>query len=128
MRKYPKEILDKIELIKEIITSRSILRNIRDSIFWDVDISGNIGGIYEIILYLKVNDQDCLECDFEPENLLTEILRYRSSIYNSINKLTFDKNLNIVKGHGSLRGILVNDVNYSLETITIEYGIFIDPV
>jgi hypothetical protein len=32
----------------------------------------------------------------------------------------------MVKGSGSLRGILVNEVNYARDTISIEYGIFID--
>jgi hypothetical protein len=128
MKNYSNEIIDKIGLIKEIIVSRSILRNIRDNIQWEVDIdSDRINGkIYEITLYLKVIDQDCNECDFEPDGILEEIHKYQKSIYNSISKITFDQNLNMVKGSGSLRGILVNEVNYARDTISIEYGIFID--
>jgi hypothetical protein len=131
MGRYSKEILDKIDLIKEIIVSRSIIRNIRDDIKWELegDYEVTTGKVYELVLYLKVIDQDCLECDFEPENILNEIHRYQSSIHNAISKFTFNRNLDIVKGSsGSLRGILVSSVNYSLETITIEYGIFIDTV
>jgi len=128
MKNYSNEIIDKIGLIKEIIVSRSILRNIRDNIQWEVDIdSDRINGkIYEITLYLKVIDQDCSECDFEPEGILEEIHKYQKSIYNSISKITFDQNLNMVKGSGSLRGITVSEVNYARDTISIEYGIFID--
>jgi hypothetical protein len=129
--RYSKEILDKIDLIKEIIVSRSIIRNIRDDIKWELegDYEVTTGKVYELVLYLKVIDQDCSECDFEPENILDEIHRYQSSIHNAISKFTFNRNLDIVKGSsGSLRGILVSSVNYSLETITIEYGIFIDTV
>jgi hypothetical protein len=128
MKNYSNEIIDKIELIKEIIVSRSILRNIRDDIKWELEIeSDKINGkIYEITLYLKVINQDCSECDFEPEGILEEIHKYQNSIYNSINKITFDQNLNIVKGSGSLRGITVTEVNYARDTISIEYGIFID--
>jgi hypothetical protein len=128
MKNYSNEIIDKIGLIKEIIVSRSILRNIRDNIQWEVDIdSDRINGkIYEITLYLKVIDQDCNECDFEPEGILEEIHKYQKSIYNSISKITFDQNLNMVKGSGSLRGITVSEVNYARDTISIEYGIFID--
>jgi hypothetical protein len=128
MRKYSNEIIDKIELIKEIIVSRSILRNIRDDIKWELEIeSDRINGkIYEITLYLKVIDQDCSDCHFEPDGILEEIHKYQKSIYNSISKITFDQNLNMVKGSGSLRGIRVSEVNFALDTITIEYGIFID--
>jgi hypothetical protein len=131
MGRYSKEILDKIDLIKEIIVSRSIIRNIRDDIKWELegDYEVTTGKVYELVLYLKVIDQDCSECDFEPENILNEIHRYQRSIHNAISKFTFNRNLDIVKGSsGSLRGILVSSVNYSLETITIEYGIFIDTV
>ena len=131
MARYSKEILDKIDLIKEIIVSRSIIRNIRDNIQWEVEIDSDriTGNIYELVLYLKVIDQDCSECDFEPENILNEIHRYQRSIHNAISKFTFNQNLDIIKGiSSSLRGILVSSVNYELETITVEYGIFIDTV
>jgi hypothetical protein len=99
MGRYSKEILDRIDLIKEIIVSRSIIRNIRDDIKWEVEIESDriTGNIYELVLYLKVIDQDCSECDFEPDGILEEIHKYQKSIYNSINKLTFDQNLNIIK-------------------------------
>ena len=89
MRNYSNEIIEKIELIKEIIVSRSILRNIRDDIKWELEIeSDRINGkIYEITLYLKVIDQDCSECHFEPDGILEEIHKYQKSIYNSINKI-----------------------------------------
>ena len=131
MARYSKEILDKIDLIKEIIVSRSIIRNIRDNIQWELEIESDriTGDIYELVLYLKVIDQDCSECDFEPENILNEIHRYQSSIHNAISKFTFNQNLDIIKGiSSSRRGILVSSVNYELETITVEYGIFIDTV
>ena len=41
MARYSKEILDKIDLIKEIIVSRSIIRNIRDNIRWEVEIDSD---------------------------------------------------------------------------------------
>ena len=41
MGRYSKEILDKIDLIKEIIVSRSILRNIRDDIKWELEIESD---------------------------------------------------------------------------------------
>jgi hypothetical protein len=128
MGRYSKEILDRIDLIKEIIVSRSIIRNIRDDIKWEVEIESDriTGNIYELVLYLKVINQDCSECDFEPDGILEEIHKYQKSIYNSINKLTFDQNLNIIKGSSSLRGITVSEVNYARDTISIEYGIFID--
>ena len=130
MRRYSKEIMEKIDLIKEIIISRSILRNIRDDIKWEIDIVSDAHGenIHEIALYVKVIDQDCIECDFEPENILTEIERYKNSIYNSISSLSFDKKLNVVKFDESLRGVLVSSVNYEQELITIEYGIYIDTI
>ena len=104
------------------------MRNIRDDIKWELEIESDRidGKIYEITLYLKVIDQDCNDCDFEPDGILEEIHKYQKSIYNSINKITFDQNLNIVKGEGSLRGITVSEVNYARDTISIEYGIFID--
>ena len=128
MKNYSNEIIDKIELIKEIIVSRSLLRNIRDDIKWELEIESDRidGKIYEITLYLKVIDKDCNECHFEPDGILEEIHKYQKSIYNSISKITFDQNLNIVKGSGSLRGITVSEVNFALDTISIEYGIFID--
>lgn len=128
MKNYSNEIIDKIELIKEIIVSRSILRNIRDDIKWELEIESDriTGKIYEIVLYLKVINQDCSECDFEPDGILDQIHKYMNSIYNSINNITFDQNLNIVKGSGSLRGVTVSEVNYARDTISIEYGIFID--
>ena len=72
MGRYSKEILDKIDLIKEIIVSRSIIRNIRDDIKWEVEIESDriTGNIYELVLYLKVIGQDCSECDFEPDGIL----------------------------------------------------------
>ena len=41
MRNYSNEIIEKIELIKEIIVSRSILRNIRDDIKWELEIESD---------------------------------------------------------------------------------------
>ena len=130
MSRYSKEIMEKIDLIKEIIISRSILRNFRDDIKWEIEIvSDNSGNIHEISLYVKVIDMDCIECDFEPINILNEIERYKNSIYNSISRLSFDEKLNMVKSNeSSLRGVLVSSVNYAQELITIEYGIYIDTV
>ena len=50
MKRYSKEIMEKIDLIKEIIISRSILRNIRDDIKWEIDIVSDSHGenIHEI--------------------------------------------------------------------------------
>ncbi len=130
-KKYSNEIIDKINLIKEIIVSRSLLRNIRNDIRWELEIESDRiieSKIYEIVLYLKVSNQDCSDCDFEPNGILEEIHKYQKSIYNSLNKITFDQNLNIVKGSGSIRGITVTEVNYARDTITIEYGIFIDTI
>ena len=121
--------MEKIDLIKEIIISRSILRNIRDDIKWEIDIvPDNIGNIHEIALYVKVIDIDCIECDFESINILNEIERYKNSIHNSISRLSFDQKLNVVKLDQSLRGVLVSSVNYAQELITIEYGIYIDTI
>jgi len=129
MSRYSKEIMEKIDLIKEIIISRSILRNIRDDIKWEIDIvPDNIGNIHEIALYVKVIDIDCIECDFESINILNEIERYKNSIHNSISRLSFDQKLNVVKLDQSLRGVLVSSVNYAQELITIEYGIYIDTI
>jgi hypothetical protein len=129
MRNYSNEIIDKIELIKEIIVSRSILRNIRDDIKWEIDIvPDNIGNIHEIALYVKVIDIECYNCDFESINILNEIERYKNSIHNSISRLSFDQKLNVVKLDQSLRGVLVSSVNYAQELITIEYGIYIDTI
>ena len=57
---------------------------------------------------------------------LLNVYYFEKSIYNSISKITFDQNLNMIKGSGSLRGITVSEVNYARDTISIEYGIFID--
>jgi hypothetical protein len=100
MSRYSKEIMEKIDLIKEIIISRSILRNIRDDIKWEIDIV--------------------------PDNIGIE--RYKNSIHNSISRLSFDQKLNVVKLDQSLRGVLVSSVNYAQELITIEYGIYIDTI
>jgi hypothetical protein len=129
MSRYSKEIMEKIDLIKEIIISRSILRNIRDDIKWEIDIvPDNIGNIHEIALYVKVIDIECYNCDFESINILNEIERYKNSIHNSISRLSFDQKLNVVKLDQSLRGVLVSSVNYAQELITIEYGIYIDTI
>jgi hypothetical protein len=130
MKRYSKEIMEKIDLIKEIIISRSILRNIRDDIKWEIDIVPDEHGenIHEIALYVKVIDIDCIECDFESINILNEIERYKNSIHNSISRLSFDQKLNVVKFDQSLRGVLVSSVNYAQELITIEYGIYIDTI
>jgi hypothetical protein len=130
MKRYSKEIMEKIDLIKEIIISRSILRNIRDDIKWEIDIVPDVHGenIHEIALYVKVIDIDCIECDFESINILNEIERYKNSIHNSISRLSFDQKLNVVKFDQSLRGVLVSSVNYAQELITIEYGIYIDTI
>ena len=122
--------MEKIDLIKEIIISRSILRNIRDDIKWEIDIVPDEHGenIHEIALYVKVIDIDCIECDFESINILNEIERYKNSIHNSISRLSFDQKLNVVKFDQSLRGVLVSSVNYAQELITIEYGIYIDTI
>jgi hypothetical protein len=121
--------MEKIDLIKEIIISRSILRNIRDDIKWEIDIvPDNIGNIHEIALYVKVIDIECYNCDFESINILNEIERYKNSIHNSISRLSFDQKLNVVKLDQSLRGVLVSSVNYAQELITIEYGIYIDTI
>ena len=130
MGKYSNEIIDKIDLIKEIIISRSILRNIRDDIKWEIDIVSDYHGenIHEIALYVKVIDIECYNCDFESINILNEIERYKNSIHNSISRLSFDQKLNVVKFDQSLRGVLVSSVNYAQELITIEYGIYIDTI
>ena len=130
MKRYSKEIMEKIDLIKEIIISRSILRNIRDDIKWEIDIVSYEHGenIHEIALYVKVIDIECYNCDFESINILNEIERYKNSIHNSISRLSFDKKLNVVKFDQSLRGVLVSSVNYAQELITIEYGIYIDTI
>ena len=69
MGKIDSKIIDKIEIIKQIIISRSLLRNHRSSLKWtEMEIEGNDEvGVVELILYVEVTEINCDDCSFEPE-------------------------------------------------------------
>ena len=129
MRKIDSKIIDKIEIIKQIIISRSLLRNHRSSLKWtEMEIEGNDEvGVVELILYVEVTEINCDDCSFEPEVISHSLIEYRNSIYNSIKTVGFDKNLNIRKGGDNVRGVSVERVNFNFGEMTVEFGIYIDP-
>jgi len=129
MGKIDSKIIDKIEIIKQIIISRSLLRNHRSSLKWtEMEIEGNDEvGVVELILYVEVTEINCDDCSFEPEVISHSLIEYRNSIYNSIKTVGFDKNLNIRKGGDNVRGVSVERVNFNFGEMTVEFGIYIDP-
>jgi hypothetical protein len=129
MGKIDSKIIDKIEIIKQIIISRSLLRNHRSSLKWtEMEIEGNDEvGVVELILYVEVTEIDCGDCSFEPELISHSLIEYRDSIYDSIKTVGFDKNLNIRKGGDNVRGVSVERVNFNFGEMTVEFGIYIDP-
>jgi hypothetical protein len=129
MGKIDSKIIDKIEIIKQIIISRSLLRNHRSSLKWtEMEIEGNDEvGVVELILYVEVTEINCDDCSFEPEVISHSLIEYRNSIYNSIKTVGFDKNLNIRKGDDNVRGVSVERVNFNFGEMTVEFGIYIDP-
>lgn len=129
MGKIDSKIIDKIEIIKQIIISRSLLRNHRSSLKWtEMEIEGNDEvGVVELILYVEVTEINCDDCSFEPEVISHSLIEYQNSIYNSIKTVGFDKNLNIRKGGDNVRGVSVERVNFNFGEMTVEFGIYIDP-
>jgi hypothetical protein len=129
MGKIDSKIIDKIEIIKQIIISRSLLRNHRSSLKWtEMEIEGNDEvGVVELILYVEVTEINCDDCSFEPEVISHSLIEYRDSIYDSIKTVGFDKNLNIRKGGDNVRGVSVERVNFNFGEMTVEFGIYIDP-
>ena len=129
MGKIDSKIIDKIDIIKQIIISRSLLRNHRSSLKWtEMEIEGNDEvGVVELILYVEVTEINCDDCSFEPEVISHSLIEYRDSIYDSIKTVGFDKNLNIRKGGDNVRGVSVERVNFNFGEMTVEFGIYIDP-
>jgi len=121
---------NKIGFIKQMIIARSGLHSIlRDEAEWDYDIhdyKSDGSKIYEFIIYVKLIDLDCDECEYEITTLTDNINFYVDKLYNSFGGISFDGDLNLVKG--TERGQVWTTtpyINMSLGTLTLEVGLHV---
>jgi hypothetical protein len=130
MPNLSRNIENKITILKEIVTSRSLLKDYRGDISWTYDISMDTDDSFEeLILYVKVRNVECPDCSFEPETIHEQTMKFINTIYGSVQTISFDNKLNIVKSNmKSLRGVLIHELKYSFDELEFEFGIYIDPI
>lgn len=118
---------NEVGFIKQMIIARSGLHSVlRDQSEWDYDIvdyKSDASAIYEFNIYVKLNDVDCDECEYELESLIQTISNYRDKIYKSVSDVSFDGDLKLVKNDSGQIWITTPVINMSLGSLTIEYGL-----
>jgi hypothetical protein len=131
MKNIPENILKKIEMLKSLILAKSGLLSEYGSnvsiITGDVVYDREKNKVNELIFEIKINDVDCPECDFEPENISQEIVKLKTKIYKgSVVGLT--ENLQLKNTYSSLRGVLLYTCDlYGDNFEKLEFGVFFDP-
>lgn len=120
---------NKVGFIKQMIIARSGLHSVlRDQAEWDYDIheySTDGNTVYEFIIYVKLLDVDCDECEYEVSSLVDNINFYVNKLYGSFNKISFDGELNVVKNESGQVWTTTPHINMLLGSLTLEVGLHV---
>ena len=82
--------------------------------------------VSEIVFSLKLNDVECSECDFEPEQIGKTILELRDRLTRAAS-FYISPTFELKSGKSSLRGILFYDCKiWRAEFQELTFGIFYD--
>ena len=129
MSKYKERYKNKVGFIKQMIIARSGLHSVlRDQAEWDHDLhdySNDGNTVYEFIIYVKLLDLDCDECEYEVSSLVDNINFYVNKLYGSFNNISFDGELNVVKNESGQVWTTTPYINMSLGSLTLEVGLHI---
>jgi hypothetical protein len=129
MSKYKERYKNKVGFIKQMIIARSGLHSVlRDQAEWDYDLhdySNDGNTVYEFIIYVKLLDLDCDECEYEVSSLVDNINFYVNKLYGSFNNISFDGELNVVKNESGQVWTTTPYINMSLGSLTLEVGLHI---
>jgi hypothetical protein len=131
MKNLPQKIKTKIEVIKNIIATKSGLLSeygqsgfeikLGDITYFDADDS-----VTDLVLEVTLKEIYCDECDFEPENISEIILKFKEKLYKASN-FYISKKMELKSG-SSLRGVLFYDCKIWRDTFEeLRFGIFFDP-
>jgi hypothetical protein len=128
--RVPSQYTTKVEKIKNIILSRSGLlteyglNNLKMEVeeFYE---SGD-NEVSEIVFSLKLNDVECSECDFEPEQIGKTISELRDRLTRAAS-FYISPTFELKSTKSSLRGILFYDCKiWRAEFQELTFGIFYD--
>lgn len=131
MNNLPQKVKTKIEVIKNIIATKSGLLSEHGLGNFEIKL-GDIGYLQpedivsDLVLEVTLKNIYCTECDFEPENISTIIAEIREKLYKA-SKFYISEKMELKSGD-SLRGVLFYDCKIwrdKFETLT--FGIFFDP-
>lgn len=128
--RVPQQYTTKVEKIKNIILSRSGLlteygfNNIKIEVEEFYEFGDN--EVSEIVLSLKLNNVECDECDFEPEQIGKTILKLRDKLTKAAS-FYISPTLELKSSKSSLRGVLFYDCKiWRSEFEYLTFGIFYD--
>ena len=131
MRNLPQKVKTKIEVIKNIIATKSGLLSEHGSDNFKITL-GDIGYLQaedivsDLVLEVTLKDVYCTECDFEPENISKLITEIKEKLYKA-SKFYISEKMELKNGN-SLRGVLFYDCKiWRDEFETLTFGIFFDP-
>jgi hypothetical protein len=131
MRNLPQKVKTKIEVIKNIIATKSGLLSEHGSDNFKITL-GDIGYLQaedivsDLVLEVTLKDVYCTECDFEPENISVMITEIKEKLYKA-SKFHISEKMELKNGN-SLRGVLFYDCKiWRDEFETLTFGIFFDP-
>lgn len=121
---------NKIGFIKQMIIARSGLHSIlKDQSEWDYDIhdyKSDGSAVYEFIIYVKLIELDCDDCEYEISSLVDHINFYVDKLYDSFRGVSFDGDLNLVKGVETGQvWTTTPHINMSLGALTLEVGLHV---
>lgn len=131
MSNLPQKVKTKIEVIKNIIATKSGLLSEHGPGNLEIRL-GDIGYfrdddiVSDLVLEVTLKNIYCTECDFEPENISTIIAEIREKLYKA-SKFYISQKMELKNGN-SLRGVLFYDCKiWRDEFETLTFGIFFDP-
>ena len=130
MSKYKERYKNKVGFIKQMMIARSGLHSVlRDQAEWDYDIhdySTDGNTVYEFNIYVKFLDVDCDDCEYEISSLVDHINFYVDKLYGSFKNVSFDGELNVVKGTETGQIWTTTPyINMSLGSLTLEVGLHV---
>lgn len=121
---------NKIGFIKQMIIARSGLHSVlMNQSEWDYDIhdhSTDGNTVYEFIIYVKLLEVDCDECEYEISSLVDNISFYVDKLYGSFNNISFDGGLNVIK-NTELGQVWTTtpQIHMYLGSLTLEVGLHV---
>lgn len=83
--------------------------------------------VYELVIYIDLQNVDCDECDFEIDSFFDSIKSWKTRLEDS-SSIGLNSDLTPTNSFNSLRGVLLGDVSFKYSSLeSLGFSIHLDP-